>query len=211
MAGGAPTTVVGLTGELADLAKYVRDAVVEIAIERDDWLYLVRKADVTLTIGQGDYDPVTDLGLSGLREWRRGTLRQYDPAVGHDSDVFLTWQSYPAFRDYYRFGSLIDFRGPGIAVTESPEKKLLLGPIPDKAYKLTGEYIVDIAEMAADDDVPGIPERYHPRIVYRALQPYALKEANPELLTYAKAKEAFWIQQMTRNQLQRPSIGGALA
>ncbi len=212
MSGTAPASVVGLTGELADIARYVKDAWTEISGTREEWLF--KLTDVTFSTASlaSDYDPTAPpLSLANFAGWVPDSFRFYDTAVGVGSEVFMEWLEYPAFRDYYLFGSRRNQLGSPIAATSAPNKHLLLGPKPDKDYTIVGQYQSFEPTLTLDADTPVIPARFHKLIVYRALQAYGLTEAAPEIIAKGERGEARLKIQLLRHQLPPPIIGGPLA
>ena len=45
----------------------------------------------------------------------------------------------------------------------------MIGPAPDVAYKVAGEYIRNAQVLAASADIPRLPVQHHAVITYRAL------------------------------------------
>ena len=211
MSGTAPTTLVGLTGQLADLARWVKDAWTEISNLRDEWLFKLTEVSWSTASLASDYDPAAaPLSLTDHSDWVPGSFRYYTTAVGTTSEQFVDWLEYPHFRDYYLFGSRRTQVGPPIAVTSAPNKHILIGPKPDKDYTMVGQFQSFEPTLAVDADTPGIPARFHKLIVYRALQAYALTLGAPEALAKAERGEARMLPQLLRHQLPRPMIAGPL-
>lgn len=211
MSGTAPATLVGLTGQLADLARFVKDAWTEISGMREDWLFKLKEVSFSTASLASDYDPTAaPLSLTDFSDWVPQSFRYYVTAVGAGSEQFVDWMAYEYFRDYYIFGSRRTEIGPTISVSASPAKHLLLGPKPDKDYTIVGQYRSFEPTLTADTDTPGIPARFHKLIVYRALQAYALDEGAPESLAKGERGEARLMPQLRRHQLDKPCVGPPL-
>ena len=205
MSGPPPTSTQNQTGQIADLVRWVRDAWNELAGIRDEWLF--KLTDVTFSTASlaSDYDPVAPpLSLPSFSDWVPNSFRYYPTNVGVTAEQFVGWMQYPEFRDYYLFGSWRTTKGPPIAMASAPNKHLLIGPPPDKDYTIVGQYQSYAPTLTLDTDVPGIPERFHKLIVYRALQAYALTLAAPEALAKAERGEARLMPQLMRHQLPIP-------
>lgn len=212
MSGTAPTTLLGLTGQLDDLARFVKDAWTEISGIREEWLFKLTEVSFSTASLASDYDPTAPpLSLTDFADWVPDSFRYYTTAQGANTEQFVKWMEYAYFRDYYLFGSRRTTPGPVIAVTSAPNKHLLVGPPPDKDYTIVGQYFSFEPTLALDADIPGIPARLHKIIVYRALQAYALDQAAPEVLAKGERGEARLMVQLMRHQLARPTVGPPLA
>ncbi len=211
LAGSAPTTVVGLTGELLDLARWVRDAANEIGGIRPDFLFKIQDLSFTATANVGSYSLAT-LGYgSTFREWRTTTFRQYLVSQGVASEQFVGWLPYEEFRDFYLFGSRNADRGPPVHASADQDDNLLLGPIPEADYRITAKISVDDPVLTDDTDIPGLPVNLHKLLVYRALKQYGLTEAAPEVIAKAEQGEARLKAQLYQYHLPQVHLGAPLA
>lgn len=211
LAGSAPTTVLGQVGELNDLVRWVRDAATEIGGIRAEFLFKIANLSFDTSANVGSYTLAT-LGLtSTFREWMPTTFRQYLISQGVASEQFMTWLPYSQFRDYYLFGSHNNDRGQPVHVSADENDTLVLGPVPDAAYRVTAKVSLDDAVLAADADIPGLPVNLHKLIVYRALQQYGLTEAATEVIAKAERGEARLKVQLRNYQLPLVELGAPLA
>jgi hypothetical protein len=165
------TTTVGATGRVAQLVGWVRNAWVDIQNERNDWLWMRKQFSATLTIGQRDYTPAA-LGITDFGKFLPDTAYQrsfsvYDPAVGQADESHIQQSTWPNFRSLYDFGSH-DAQPPSMWAFYAG--KLWVGPKPDKAYTLRGEYRRSPQRLALDADTPEMPEAYHRLIVAEAIR-----------------------------------------
>ncbi len=168
---GTFTTVVGATDRRAKIVAWTRDAYIDLQNQRTDWLWLRSQFTKALTIGTTSYDraalvlPRLKRFIGDVPEHRSMTL--YDPALGKADEGEIDHISYERWLEMYDRGTHDSNRVRHWAL--SPERKLLVGPTPNKAYVLRGEYLKTPQELAVDADVPEMPEEHHRVIVFEAL------------------------------------------
>jgi hypothetical protein len=165
------TTVAGATGRVAKLVGWVRDAYIDIQNERTDWLWMRKDFSHALTIGQREYTPA-QLGISDFGKFLTDTPEQrvmsiYDPAQGQGQESHIQQVPWQWYRQTYDFGSH-DAQQPSVWTQRG--SNLWVGPTPDKAYILRGEYRATAQVLASDTDVPEMPERFHRLIVAEAIR-----------------------------------------
>lgn len=167
------TTVAGLTGRAAQLVGFVRDAWIDIQNERNDWLWMRRRfGPVALTPGTKTYSAAA-LGVARLGEWLGDrpafrTFSIYDPDQGVASESEITQVAYDRWIERYARGSH-DAQMPR-EWAQAPNRDIVVGPTPDKAYRLSGEYRLAAQILSADADVPEMPDQYHRIIIPRAIR-----------------------------------------
>lgn len=165
------TTTANATGRIAKLVGWVSDAWLNIQNERNDWLFRNDTFSHALNIGVSEYTPAS-FNLS-LSQWlpdtcSRQTMSLYDPAIGQADEGGICQIPWDRYRAMYDRGVTAPNRPQYWAV--KPNGNLLVGPAPDKAYVLRGEYRTTAQILAADTDTPNIPEEYHGVIVGEALR-----------------------------------------
>jgi hypothetical protein len=165
------TTTVGATGRVAQLVGWVRNAWIDIQNERQDWLWMRKQFSAALTIGQRDYTPaglsITDFGKFFPDSPRRYTMSVYDPDTGQADEGHIRHATWDDYRALYDFGSH-DAQRPSMWAFFGG--KLWVGPKPDKAYILRGEYRRSPQRLALDADTPEMPAAYHRLIVAEAIR-----------------------------------------
>lgn len=168
------TTVAGATGRIAKLVGWVSDAWVDIQNERTDWLFRCAEFTQPLTIGKMQYDAAADFALNPvLSEWLpdtnyRRTMSLYDPAIGAGDEGEIHQVTYDQWRRCYNFGAQTPNRPVQWAV--APDGRLCVGPVPDKAYVLRGQYRRAAQVLAVDSDVPIIKPEFHGAIIAQAMR-----------------------------------------
>lgn len=195
----APTSVSGASDRNARLFSRVADAWRNLQNERL-WRWMRVTTDVAVTIGQQAYSD-SDLALSRFGSWRTeddtyvpimyvdGTLNSRWPLIYEDLDTFRQNWIY-----------LTQGNTRPLAWSIDEQDRILLGPAPDLAYKLKAEYWMEPTELAANDDEPDMPSKFHMVLVWRALIDEAKADAKPELLALAEENYALIHGQLLRDQ-----------
>lgn len=198
VSGTGPASVTGQTGEMARIVSWVATSYDDIQRSRLwDWL----RASFTFTTTPNDHDySYTDAGIaSRFASWDVQSFRIYKNSVGVNDEIELPFVRYPDYRSVYLTGPQVAGRPAEFSV--SPDHKLLLGPLPDDAYVVTGEYVKAPQTLSADADIPEMPEQFHMMIVYRALMKYARFEAAGEIYQDAEREYLALKRQLEYNQM----------
>lgn len=217
VSGTNPTTVVGQTGRLLNIVSWTAEAYRMIQRERRDWRWLEGEFSANTVASQGEYT-AAEMGIaSRFVGWRIGpdagqrSVSCYLAATGRSDEQWMMYHLWENFEPRYRFGADATREGRPVVFSVSPSNELAVWPIPDAAYTLRGRYRKGVQTLAADADVPEMPEENHYAIVWRALMLLGTyDEAAPQM----PAWQAFYREQMQnlRNaQLPRISLGGPLA
>ncbi len=165
------TTVVGATGRVKDVVRWVRNAYRDIQNERADWLWMRKTFTESMTIGQTTY---TDIGWGlDVASWfpdtnAHSSIAIYDPLLGTADEGAISHISWGTWHERYERGSHTANRPTEWAVT--PQNDLAFGVTPDKAYTVRGEYRMNPQLLAANADIPEMPVAYHGLIVGEALR-----------------------------------------
>lgn len=190
------STVVDPKGKQETIVKHVAEAWRLIQMARTDWPWMRRTAERDLIIGQTSYGPADFLvPITDFARWERGADRRsrspfsiYDPAIGRADESELFWQDYDGWSRRFDFGTH-DANRP-YDFSFAPDRKLCVGPKPDKAYKLRCAYWCKPQILTNDDDEPICPEEHHMTIVWRAVMLLAGRDEAAFQLGDAQAKFA---------------------
>ena len=207
--GTGPDTVVDQTGQLKRLVDWTARSWLDIQGMHDDWKFLRGSFSVDVAAATASVTPAA-AGITDFRAWREKTIRTYQTTIGVYDEQWLTEWDYDVFRDTYRFGQQTPGR-PFIYAQNPSDFALLLGPVPDVGYTITGEYFKTPVKLAADADVPAIDENLHMLIVWHALKKYARFEAAPESLVQANSEYGTLMPQMERKYAPDVTLGNPLA
>lgn len=205
------TTTVGQSGVAQRYVVWVKQAWQEIQTADESWDWMRHSFSFPTVSQQGTYTP-TEAGITSFATWKPDSCRCYVTAVGPQSEMYLDNIPYDVWRNTYQFGSFRTTYTRPLSVSVTPDKQLAIGPLPDSTgYTINGEYFLAPADLVADTDTPGMPDRFHVAIVYRAMMSYAAFEAAPEVLM--RGQEGYRRTMMALRLAQQPQIAfaGALA
>lgn len=206
---GSETTlssVASQAGEAGRMVNWAASAWDDIQLERPDWYWMRSNFTFTTVGGTRLYSP-TDAGIaSRFSMWDTNSLRIW--RLSKTDELELPFLAYEDFRQSYLIGQ--EIQNQPLYYTIDPQLNLLLGPIPDGVYTVTGEYFKSVQSLADGADVPEMPSQFHMAVVYRALMFYARYEAAGEIYTDAQANYKRFLRRMELNQLPDVVIEGTL-
>jgi hypothetical protein len=207
------TTVVGQTGELKQMCDWLANAWIRIQSKHDTWKFMRSSASWAVVAAQQSYTPAQCGVTAGtFRKWKRETFRNYVTAIGTASEIDLSYLVYDDFRDLWLFSGNRSTTGRPVTFTVHPDNSIMLAPVPLTGYTITGDYFRHAARLAADADIPALPDGHDDMLlVYRAKMFYGgfwgAKEA------YATGREEYRaaMRLLEGDQLEQPAMGGSLA
>ena len=215
ISGANLTTTLSQTGEFARLVAWVNEAWMEIQLSRADWKWM-RNSMTFPTVGdQATYTLAqiesTGTGFSDFGNWELETFRCYTTSVGTNDEMELSWIDYNAWRNTYQIGATrtTDTRPSQFTVT--PALGIGLGCTPADGYTISGDYFKVATEMAADADIPALPEQFHMAIIYKVMMYYGVSEAKPEVYDEGNDSYTRMMERLELQQLPTMGMGGALA
>lgn len=178
----ALASVSGATGMDKKVVSWVRHAWERIQAQ---YLWRTLQAELTFntTIGKRVYSVTTDLSHTDVRAFDTSIAKIVDGATTN----VLTWQDYyTEFRPKYFFAAPVGTR-PQIVTYTAFDNSIQFDATPDAAYIVTLPYYMTAEKLAADADVPTLPEELHWLIVWRAVMLYAAYDNAPGLYQNASA------------------------
>ena len=181
VAGDGPITTVNQTREMKRIVDWTSQAWVDIQNARADWEFMRSSVTFNTMAGQQIYAPGVDIPITDFKKWRNESFRQYLQSAGVATEIILgQYLSFSEFRDFYMLGSRRLVTGRPLYITITPDRHLAFGFTPNDTYVTTGEYYRKAQVLAADTDVPQMPEDYHMLIVYGAMKKYGMFEVANE-------------------------------
>ena len=211
LAGDPPTTTLGLYGELKRLVDWTSQAWVDIQSKRFDWDFLKKTFTFNTVASQQEYSATTDIHLTDFKRWVNDSFRAYLTSAGIGTEVILSqYPDYEDFRNFYLLGSRRLVTGRPLYIAIAPNRTLLMGFTPNDTYTVSGEYWRSSQKLAADADVPIMPEDYHMLIVYYAMKKYGYFNVAAEQLATAKEESDILYNQLVYDQTPRVEIGDSL-
>lgn len=211
VSGNGPTTVSNQSGEMKRLCDWIAQAYLEIQEKRPNWNWMVSPFSLQTVANDYEYT-ATDAGIdTTFANWKMDTLRSYLTSTGYGTEQFVYPMAYDDFRNFYLFSTRRDSLSKPLYAAVSPSKSLLLGPVPNDIYTITGEYYKLPVLLANDSDTPEMPSRFHMAIVYRAMVEYGMFEAAPEVVQRGQARFDEIIKKIEDDQLFDVTLPGAMA
>ncbi len=221
IAGSGPSAVTGQTGQLEKVVAWVASAWNDIQIRCPQWRWMRSEFTVNTTAGDDTYaygdctDAKTSAAIDRFAQWwphdRIEPFKCYLTSGGVGGQYDLIWMPYEAFRRIYKFGVQQTTQGQPIYVAIDDDERIVLGPIPNGTYTVTGFYQRGPQTLAADGDTPDMPSRFHDAIVYYAMQRYAANSVAPEILARANLEGNRYMRALEQSQMPAFRFAGAMA
>lgn len=167
------TTVTGVSGRTEKMANWVKQAYTNIQNSRRDWGWMVEEFSYPLIPGTAVYTPAS-FNLTRFASWAVDRhwympLSIRDDSLGLGNEQPLPQVCYEEWRSLYGRGDQSNWMRPTLWAI-SPKNELVFGAYPDIAYVVRGQYVKGPQILAANADVPEMPERFHQLIVWEALR-----------------------------------------
>jgi len=177
---GTMTTTVGQRGMFRRISTWVREAYLDIQRMPIDWRWLrVRGATGNLSPDKEAYS-ATELGLTRLRSFDLDSFSIHhvdaDPDTAAPMDGSKPWDS---ISNKYAVSRV---KGQPRFVLAPEHTGLLVYPVPNDMYIIHFDYFKRPQILAADVDVPEMPDYFHDLIILQALRRYASFDDAPEIL-----------------------------
>ena len=172
VAAGQPTTVTGQTGRLKTIVQWTAEAYQRIQTMRSNWLWLETEFEEDTIAGTARYTPAS-WGFTRFAGWMVSGdetdpgFSIYASAIGVADEgplSFLAWRNW-----YVTQTRGVRENAKPTYFTISPAKEFCLSPTPDQVYVVRGRYRKGPQVLAANGDIPEMPEHYHMGIVSYAL------------------------------------------
>lgn len=206
ISGDGPAATEGQSGIYAKIIEWVKAAHEELQQLHVDWNFDWGREDCPLTPGQDVYEPVDLWGLPFKLHAKDGCFI-YRADQGDRIKYWLTELPWEEFRQL----RMSNVSGIPTYMALSPDKKLHFYPTPNDGLVLKLEYFKLPQVLAANTDVPRIPERYHMAIVWRAVMMWCGHDENPALFQVANGNYRELIRKMMVTELPAMRTPGALA
>lgn len=196
-----PSTVLAQTGVLKKLVDRTARAWVDIQAGKPCWRFLRNQlTDFALTIGTSSYSVRTALGLSSVDKFDQKACFIYE--VSTQDQTRLEWITYDSWRN--RYPTIEDGRPTEVALGR--DGTIVFNRSPDKAYVINFDYYMTPELLAANADVPSLPEQYHDVIVWKSVMMFCGAETASDLYSYAKSMYSSIYHQLCMDQLDLPGL-----
>lgn len=175
---GSITNVTAVTGDAARVVRYVRESCLAIETRWGDWKFNY-KSGYMLALGGGLN---TYAAPDDLLRWNKD--RMYI-----DGRKIAKARVY----EYHEWhGFQMDGEGDPSTVIIMPDNALMFFPTPRIAATFAADYYKSPAVLAANTDLPNVPQGLCPTIQAYALQAYAQYDASEELMAKAQGDIQIW-------------------
>ena len=208
--GPALVTVQNQTGESARMVAWVQQAWIDIQTSKDDWLFLREPFTFNTVAQQWEYT-AAQAGLTDFGNWKRDSFRCSSVGQNYGDEQLMNFMEWTTYRNLYRYANMRRTYARPVVVSITPDKSLAFGSIPDQAYVIDGEYYTQPVNLTLDTDTPGVPDRFHMIIVYRAMMYYAGYEAAPEVMARGEFEYRRLYSRLEIDQLPSITSGPPLA
>jgi hypothetical protein len=219
VAGLGPATVLGQVGLLDRITKWVRDGYNDIQILRPDWRWMRSEFTFETEASKDSYpfweciDERTAINIDRFAYWwphdSWNPFKFYRTIDGLTGQRWLTYVPWPYFKHIYRIGQPITGLPSHVSIDD--DDQIVIGPKPDGAYTVTGEYQRGPQVLVNDSDEPEMPLRFHDLITYYAMERYASDAVAPEVLARAMTEGTRMMRALESSQLPKMTMGGPLA
>lgn len=197
--GSGPASVIGQTGKLGLAVTWIRESNLWIDDKWVNWKYHWFEYLEMLQASAGGHIPPAPSSPPGLKvaQWDRSAfyLNKTQATVAQ-----LTWKPWPQFRSQDACG-VLQVAKPSV-ISIKPDNSLILNAQPNQVYSIHGEGWRRPKVLAADSDLPGMPEQFHRVIIARAAVMYGNKEAAPEVISGFEAEYIDLLGKLEANQLE---------
>lgn len=202
ISGSVIAQVQNQVGDFDRVAFWIRTAWNEIQAERREWSFKWREYSQLLSAGDRDYDLIAELAASNA-DIRLGE----GPWVvsGDFGRRRLGILDFKFFQNKYASATVS--AGVPTEATFLPDQTFRFERELDRDLTLTGDYYVENQNLTANGDVPGMQEKYHLAILYRALRKYAGFDEATEIWRTANAEDMKWAGVMARDLLPKVLVG----
>lgn len=163
---GQMATTASQNGMMGKIVSWVESAYNDIQARHSWWEFLRDDFSFDCVTGTSEYTPVA-AGIDDFNAWGSELFRVYLGAV--DDEQWMDRYAWADFRDICLFAGNRTVQGRPVRYTFRPNKSLVLWPVPDDEYTVSGEYYKRPAEMTANTDEPLFPQQFHLAIVLRGL------------------------------------------
>jgi hypothetical protein len=205
-----PATVIGVTGRIADMARWTQKAWVDIQNARNAWRWMRGEWQASTVAGQQRYT-VSELGVAArFAEWLHENeageayTTAYNASIGPADEGRLIYMPFSLFYTARLRGTQTQDRPLFYSVDD--QQRLALSPVPDAIYTMRGMYRKSPQVLSADSDIPEMPARFHDLIVWWALGLLAANDESMEQLPIWRQRVRELMSDLERDQLPQLSL-----
>lgn len=212
VSGVLPTAVTSQTGRLLKVVTWTAAAWTMIQNLENGWRWMRSEFPATAVTGASDARyTASDWSITDLAEWivdDDTEVTIYKQSTGVSDEGKIDYIDFNTWRRMYDKGTQTNNRPTHWSI--SPDNEFCLGPIPDAIYVLNGLYREVPQVLAANNDTPNCPARFHDIILWKGVQLLGEHdEATPQAIITANAKYNEFLFGLRRDQLPRITVGSS--
>lgn len=217
--GVAPSTTVGNTDRLAKIVSWTQQGYNRIQTHRNDWRWLNREGELTVlpNTQRTTKASLTEEGVSVSRfstwlfdpEHGEGSWSAYETSQGVTNERPLRFEPWHFFYRY-RLRGPVD-ANPPVRFSIDNQDRIVVDPVPTTQWTIRCRFKASPQNLAADDDVPEMPDQFHQLIVWRALM--FLGQFDESRIQTPMWTEDFYamLSELVRQQTPKVQLGEPLA
>lgn len=194
--------VSGVAGDFARIVNWVKDADLAIQSLWADWDFLWTTASFNTVAGTAVYT-LSDLSITDLGTWQ---MDRFLRAPTSDTGGKLYEAAYKTWLEVLSTGT--QQQGEPSHVVRRPDNAIILHPIPDAVYAITGEYYKAPVALSTSTSTPLIPTQYH-RVILALAKMYAGQwmqaiglPQGPGVLQAAVGEYTTWLPKLEAHSLR---------
>jgi hypothetical protein len=195
------------------ITQWVQSAYQDIQNMSMFWEFLRADFSFSTIAATSTYTP-TAAGLTELLNWRTtdyDSIKLYLTSDGVSGEQYISQIDWDNMRGIRLLGSSSTQTGKPTEYAIRPNKSIVLWPIPDAIYTVSGEYYKKPQTLTANADEPIFPSAYHMILVWLAMRYSGAYQAAPEKYAHADNEYRRLLSGLKRDQLPRISMGDPLA
>lgn len=193
-----PTSVSAAKGLAADFFTYVNDAWRDLQMERPEWYFRIKEAQISLdSTSLESGQKLTRLSIPSPINKSFNFIALYEFYIRDANDVndeptelsYIPWNNYNDRSSLnLEYNEATQEKHRPRYFTVSPEGDVWIYPIPDKSYTMNFFGVRRIQQLCQDCDTPFLPNEYHDMIVWRAIRDYAMYMQDAAMMEKARAR-----------------------
>ena len=219
ISGSDLTAVTSLTGESKRVVGWIAEALVDIESRYTDWRWMRKGFTVNTVASDGIYasgdctDTDTSVAIASFSHWwahdELDPFKCYLSSGGVGGEYRLNYLPWEDFKWLYRMGTQNNSQPIHVSVDHA--NNLVLGPVPDAVYVVSGDFQRAAEVLAANGDTPDMPARFHMLVVYEAMKKYATYEGAGEVFADGNREASRMMRQLEADQRPSMRLSGPLA
>jgi hypothetical protein len=204
---GQPLSVVNQSGRLLKIVNWTSEAWTEIQNRRSAWQFMQGEYSGATLAGQQRYAG-SDFGAARFATFDHGSMDAGSPTIyltadGPDAEGPLRYLSWKTLFGTHLKGANRTKSGKPTHYAIAPSGEMVLWPIPDASYTISGTYRKTPQVLAANGDIPDMPERFHELIKWQALLQLAMFDESLNQFPLWRITHARLMSDLERDQLPR--------